>query len=204
MVSAPRHNVVYSFDALNATRLHKYKTYDRQLGTFGFGSPGIVILESKNVVIFGHKYENRGAVAGDYRFAGAVYIFDLGTGAQIRKIMPAETTLEYDMYFGASLLVSGDFLLVGAPGADSGNGRVYVFDINANWTEIRSFGPCDNQVGTNFGDSMAMSSSRFIITASKHSSDQMDNGAVYVGDMTAGVNYSKYIHICSYFNFVLK
>ncbi len=187
MVAAPKlgKGAVYTFDALNGKQLQKFTNYDTPASWWlGVGSSGMVVHSSKNVGIVGHRDENRG---GALSYAGAVYVFDLDTGAKIRKIRPAMSA-EY-MKFGASLFLSGDFLLVGAPGADFGNGRVYVFDVNANWMENTFFGPSDNQAGGRFGASMAMSGPNFIITAYLHSSHQKDNGAVYVG------NYSKFIHM---------
>ncbi len=194
MVSAPQQDngAVYTFDASNGKLLLKFANADTpSTWMFGVGSSGMVIHASKNVGIVGHQYEDRN---GKLTKAGAVYVFDLTTGVQIRKITPAKSA-QY-MYFGDSLIVSGDYLLVGARGADSNyNGRVYVFDTNADWTETTSFGPCDNQAGGRFGAMVAMSGPHFVVTATTHSIDLKGNGAVYVGDETAGVNYSKFIHM---------
>ncbi len=181
---------VYAFYASNGTQFQKFENANIS-ATHVFGASwGMVIHASKNIGIVGHGYDNGN---GTLSFAGAVHIFDLTTGVRIRKIMQAKPAAR--MFFGHTLLLSGDFLLVGASGTDSNNGRVHVFDINADWMEIAFFGPCDNQAGGRFGSIMVMSGPRFIVTAPLHSSDQKKNGAMYVGDVTAGVNYSKFIHM---------
>ncbi len=201
MVSAPKNGYgsVYTFDASNGTQLLKFTNTDTPKSlNLGYGSSGMATHAGKNVGIVGHMYEDRGNTLHD---AGAVYVFDLHTGLQIRKVTPAQSAS--GMRFGCSVLVFGDYLLVGAPcadqKADSMKGRVYVFDINANWAEITSFGPSDDDANGRFGRCMAMSGQNFIVTAYTRSNDErgMENGAVYVGEMTAGLNCSKLIHILS-------
>ncbi len=143
MVSAPHNGIgaVYTFDVSNGTQLLKYTNTDTPKSYhFGAGSSGMVTHASKNVGIVGHREEDRG-VHEEWR-RGAVYVFDLGTGLQIRKITSARSAVG-DL-FGSSLVVFGDFLLVGAPGVDSNKGSVYVFDVSDNWREITSFGQCGN------------------------------------------------------------
>ncbi len=204
---------VYTFDASNGTQLMKFTSTDCKYHTensknFGTGSSGMAIHARKNVGIVGHQREDRN---GTLKGAGAVYVFDLHTGLQIRKITPTQRV--ENMSFGYSLLVFDDFLLVGAPGADSGKGKVYVFEINADWMEISSFGPCDNLSNDWFGTSMAMSGQHFIITAKAlpyHAIEELkmfqkivlslyENGAVYVGETRAGANCSKFIHVYQWY-----
>ncbi len=183
MVSAGYYDngAVYTFDAISGDQLQKFTNTDSPSSlAFGY-SHALAIHNSTNVGIVGHGYEDQG---GMKTAAGAVYVFHLDTGAQIRKIIPAVSAAE--MYFGSSLFVFGDYLLIGAPGADSNKGRVYVFDIKANWTETAFFGPSDNETAGQFGMTIASSGSRFIVSAWKHNGGASGNGALYMGYMSAG------------------
>ncbi len=107
MVSAPSHDngAVYTFNATSGDQLQKFSNADTpESWWFGF-SHGMVIHAGTNVGIVGHSYEDRGLTKSG---AGAVYVFDLNTGKQIRKLTPAVSAA--GMYFGTSLLLSGDYL----------------------------------------------------------------------------------------------
>ncbi len=72
---------VYTFDALNGTQLVKFINTDGPQKA-GFGR-SLAMHQSTNVGIVGHMAENIGGTK-----TGAVYIFDLRTGIQLRKIKP--------------------------------------------------------------------------------------------------------------------
>ncbi len=179
LVTASHLSAVYVFDSLSGEQLQMFTTTSQPKTTwwFGKGSSQLVIHASLNVGIVGQGRESRG---GSMYNAGAIHVFDLSTGALIRKITPA-VPVAY-MLFGSSLAVSGDLLLVGASGASSSSGRVYVFDINANWTEIAFFGPSDDEIGGGFGNTLASFGPQFIVNAWNHGGG---NGAVYVGNTTS-------------------
>ena len=59
--------------------------------------------------------------------------------------------------FGISLAVSGDRMLVGAPGADKLSGRVFAFERSENgWTQSAVINPEDAEPGAVFGTSVAI------------------------------------------------
>lgn len=64
-----------------------------------------------------------GEQAGD----GAVYLFNLKTGAQLSRISSPVASGE----FGTAVATSGTLAVVGAPGANSGAGVFYLFDVEA-------------------------------------------------------------------------
>ncbi len=185
------YGAVYTFDALTGVQRRQFINTDTP-NNWNFGRPDqLAIHAGKNVGIVGHSYEDRG---GTLSYAGAVYIFDLGTGDQVRKITPLSSMAQ--MFFGSSVVVSGDFLMVGARGHSSYKGGVYVVDILADWKETAFFGPSDGEIGGYFGDYMSSSGSYFIVSAWRHDdgpSDGVNNGAVYVGKTTAGAEYSFFI-----------
>ncbi len=190
MVTAYYHGfcgAVYTFDALSGDQRQKFTNTDTPKSWYFGRSDKLAIYAGKNVGIVGHAQENRG---GNLSNAGAVYIFDLGTGAQVRKIPPLFPTA--GMLFGSSVVVSGDFLMVGAPRHCSGKGGVYVFDILADWEETAFFGLSDGQIGGEFGDYMSSSGPDFIVSAWAHAAEpghDVNNGAVYVGKTIAGAKY---------------
>ncbi len=185
MVSAVNNGIgaVYTFDALSGDQLQKF--VNRDAPQTGFGSScGLAIHSSTNVGIVGHNWEGRN---GKMPKAGAVYVFDLSTGAQLRKITPADSAA--GMFFGISLVLSGGFLVVGAQSHCSGRGSVFVFNINANWTETAFFGPSDGEIGGIFGRSVASNGQYFIVGAKNHVNGPSSSGAVYVEKTTAGAKY---------------
>ena len=57
--------------------------------------------------------------------SGAVYVFDASSGAQLAKLEP--NSPDWQGYFGSSVAVKGDTIVVGARWEDRYDGRVYVF-----------------------------------------------------------------------------
>ncbi len=177
MVSACHHGfgAVYTFDAFSGDQLQKYTNTDFPK-SWEFGhSTGLAIHTGRNVGIVGHPEAGSSP--------GAVYVFDLNSGTQIKKITKAGSN-----WFGASLCVVKDFLLIGC----SGRNKVYVFDINANWTEMAFFGPPDKE-SSSFGRLLASSGPHFIVTAWTHDGGATNNGALYIGNTTAGTVKSKFV-----------
>ncbi len=186
---------VYVFDALSGKEVQKFVNTDTpEMTEFGSGSSRLAIHAGTNVGIVGHPTED-----GNLTNAGAVYVFDLNTGAQIRKLTPAVPAA--GMLFGSSLCLMTDgkasTLIIGAPGAVSNDGRVYTFDIEANWMEVLNFPASDNERAGRFGENMFSSGPYFVIAASGHDDGLIngtENGAVYsyIGNRTASSKYSKF------------
>ncbi len=181
IVSAPAHGsgAVYIFDASSGEQLQTFTNTDPIEADKVFGrQPALDLDANMNVGIVGNPVNKNGSIAN----VGAVYIFDLTTGNEIRKITPAVPIS--NLFFGFSLFVSADFLMVGAP---SGSGRVYVFDINDNWKELTFFLAPNNEATTGLGENMATSGQQFIIDAFDGGPlDGVRNGAVYLGNLTKG------------------
>ncbi len=74
---------------------------------------GISVGISGNTVVVGVDQDDTGATD-----AGAAYVFDATTGSLLRTLSKP-TPVAYD-YFGASVAVSGDMVVVGAFGEDTG------------------------------------------------------------------------------------
>ena len=61
--------------------------------------------------------------------SGVVYVFDVRTGRQLRKIVPSDPAA--DDQFGYALAADGKHLVVGAAQKNMGSGAAYVFPVNS-------------------------------------------------------------------------
>ena len=124
--------------------------------------------------------------------SGAVYVFDLTTGAQLAKVFPTDA---YGCYwFGAALAVSGSQLVVGAPRARSpcasGSlaGAAYTFDAST-FVQIGKLVASDASSRDEFGSAVAASQRpggqiRVLVGAPGASNGQ---GAVYSALLSGAV-----------------
>lgn len=123
---------------------------------------------------------------------GAVYLFsrtdDTWTPSeQLIAMDGAESDL-----FGASVAIAGDTLVVGAPlvdsGEDSNQGAAYVFARTpSDWTELGSLTPADDDVGTDFGQSVAIDGNAAVVGAPSTTVDgNEEQGAAHVFTRTDG------------------
>ena len=110
--------------------------------------------------------------------SGSVYLFDFDGVSSWNETgkLYASDPASID-YFGSSLAMEGDRMLVGARGEDpsgvSAAGSVYVFEHNGtNWVETYKIVAEDGLASDNFGISVAIENDRAVIGA--HNND--DNG----------------------------
>lgn len=108
-------------------------------------------------------------------FAGSAYIFknNTGTWIEVQKIVSSDRAVQD--YFGQSIAISGDYIIVGVQYEDenvSGGstqaeaGSVYIFKNNAGiWTQVQKIVASDRAVGDMFGFSVAISGDYAIVGA---------------------------------------
>jgi hypothetical protein len=189
---------------------------------------GISVAISGDTVVVGASFEDSGSTGvnstpddtGDFNFnSGAAYVFVRSgtTWTQQAYLKPAAvgTTQEFDQ-FGISVAVSGDTVVVGAPGEGSSTlgvnstpnesassaGAAYVFVRNAGvWTQQAYLKPAavgTTQAGDQFGSSVAISGDTVIVGANLESSNStgvnstpnentVASGAAYIFVRNAGV-----------------
>jgi choice-of-anchor B domain-containing protein len=98
---------------------------------------------------------------------GVVYVYERAAGGEWRRsarLTPDDTTGQN--MFGASVALSGDVALIGAPLEDSIKGSVYVFRRSANgWERAGKFTASDAAGRTGFGFGLALDGERALITA---------------------------------------
>ncbi|MBN2522276.1 MAG: T9SS type A sorting domain-containing protein [Bacteroidales bacterium] len=153
---------------------------------------------SGNYIIVGAKYEDEDTLGGNtLDEAGSAYIFEIdsnGRWNEVQKIVAPDRATED--YFGTSVSISNNTLVIGADGEDedaSGEntvdyaGSAYIFerDSNGNWSEIQKIVASERSVEDGFGGSVCVSGDYAIIGVTGEDEDGsggnfLDNaGAAY-------------------------
>ncbi|MEA1050991.1 FG-GAP repeat protein [Lamprobacter modestohalophilus] len=128
-----------------------------------------VAISGDYVVIGAHLEDENGSQAG------AAYLFNANTGAQIAKLTSSDIA-RFD-HFGASVAIDGDYILIGATRDDdqgSSSGAAYLFDTSG--TQLQKFTASDGSNGAAFGSSVAIDGNTLLIGAS----EQFGNGSAYL------------------------
>lgn len=113
----------YLFDLTTGNELHKLIAEDGwQYDALGYSAE----LEGSYAVLGARGDDDKGSNSG------SVYIFDVSSGNQIRKILsPDGYTSDY---FGESMSINGGKIAIGSKGADgsaTNSGAVYIYDISS-------------------------------------------------------------------------
>jgi hypothetical protein len=100
---------------------------------------------------------------------------------------PWKITADHPMYsdsFGYSVSSSGDYMLVGAPGADSYQGAAYIFHLDqgspGDWRQIRKLVASDAAVEDLFGYSASISGDFALVSAHCEDGTGTHRGAAYL------------------------
>ncbi|HWN97281.1 MAG TPA: hypothetical protein VNT99_19775, partial [Methylomirabilota bacterium] len=122
---------------------------------------------------------------------GAAYVFVRQGSNWTQQAMLTANPPVANGTFGRSVAIDGNTIIVGAPGFST-MGRAYVFvRSGTNWTQQTSFvapNP-DNQIGSEFGASVDISSERIVIGAPEVAATESEApaGAVYVSQRIGSV-----------------
>lgn len=125
--------------------------------------------------------------------AGAAYVFDALTGAEIRKIVAADAG-PYG-WFGASVATHGDLVLIGSPGDDVNgvsSGAAYLFDLQTG-QQLVKYLPADGALGDRFGGAVALFGDTALIGAPEDNDNGSDSGSAYVFDAGTGAPHFKLV-----------
>jgi hypothetical protein len=142
-----------------------------------YGSFGISVAVSGDTVVVG--------AYGDDSSKGATYVFARNQGGavpdnwgQVKKLTAADGAA-YD-WFGVSVAISGDTVVVGAYGDDS-KGAAYVFARNRDgadqWGQVKKLTASDGAAGDWFGASVVLSGDTVVVGAVFGNANR---GAAYV------------------------
>ncbi len=146
---------------------------------------GYSVSISGNTVVVG---ANRDDDAGS--MSGSAYVFERNQGGadnwgQVTKLTASDAAT--DDWFGASVSISGDTVVVGASGDDDTeilSGSAYVFERNQggadNWGEVKKLTASDPTFGAEFGISVSISGDTVVIGAYFNSGPATWSGSAYV------------------------
>ncbi|KAL7518168.1 hypothetical protein ACHAWX_003022 [Stephanocyclus meneghinianus] len=147
-----------------------------------------VSISGKFAVVGAHLDDDNG------NNSGAAYVFELdessGTWIQKAKLTAADAAA-YD-YFGSSVGISGNVVVVGAYGEDEkGNdsGSAYIFQLNEStgvWNQKAKLTAADGGVSDNVGNSVGISGSIVVVGAHLDDDNGSNSGAAYVFELNEG------------------
>ncbi|MEM6398387.1 MAG: hypothetical protein AAF741_18705, partial [Bacteroidota bacterium] len=182
-------------DSGNWSQSQKLVASDRQEGDqFGFS----VAISGDYAVVGAWAEDPQDDMDNELSFAGSAYVFekdDNGNWAQVQKLIASDR--EAGDFFGWSVSISGDFVVVGArnssPDYDSGDplitaGAAYIFkrDEVGSWNEEQKLLASDRDTGDLFGASVSISGSTLVVgsTGDEGENQISDAGAVYVFELS--------------------
>ncbi|MBZ0171478.1 MAG: FG-GAP repeat protein, partial [Phycisphaerales bacterium] len=120
------------------------------------------------------------------QFAGAAYVFNAETGAQLYKLLAADGE-EFD-YFGYRVAVFGSTAVIAATGEDTGGynaGAVYLFDVAAGIQTAKMLAP-EAASSDGFGQSLDIHGSTVLIGAPNNDDLGGSTGSAYVFNAVDG------------------
>jgi hypothetical protein len=163
----------------DVSQIAKIQPNDVEFGD-NFGSS---VSISGDYIVVGSYYED--TVAED---AGAAYVFKRNSDTsndttQIAKIQASDKEA-YD-YFGISVSISGDYIVVGAYGEDTGGnntGAAYVFKRNSDSdvSQVAKLQASDKEVNDSFGEPVSIDGDYIVISATAEDSGASNAGAAYL------------------------
>ena len=185
IVGAPNDNT----GALYAGSAYLYDvTTGALLQTFNNPTPGqydffgLSVSISGDKVLIGAYGDNTGVTD-----AGSAYLYDATTGALLQTFNNP-TPGQFD-YFGQSVSISGDKVLIGAIGDDTGStntGSVYLYDATTG-ALLQTFNNPTPEASDYFGQSVSISGNKVLIGAHKDNTGVTQAGSAYLFDATTGV-----------------
>jgi hypothetical protein len=153
------------------------------------GEFGTSVAISGNLAIIGKPSDTVTGVAR----AGSAYVYDVATGALLRKIsnpnpIPVGAAYSGGGYFGVSVAISGNIAVIGAASDNTGaanTGSAYIYDVTTGvlLQTINNPTPEANDV---FGISVAISSDTVVIGAYGDNTGASQAGSAYIYDVTTG------------------
>jgi hypothetical protein len=146
---------------------------------------GSSVSISGDTVVVGAR--GKGAAGTDH---GAVYVFERNHGGadkwgQVTKLTASDA--EDQDWFGISVSISGDTVVVGASGEDGAGtdrGAAYVFERNQDgadaWGQVTKLVTSDAEDSEYFGDTVAISGDTVVVGASGEDGAGTDRGAAHI------------------------
>ncbi|MCB9354614.1 MAG: HYR domain-containing protein [Lewinellaceae bacterium] len=148
-------------------------------------------LFGASVAVFG-KYAVVGAKNADLAYVLKSNELSPDQWEQVAILNPAQVD-DHD-FFGASVGISGDLLVVGAPqdddlGPDAGAAYVFVKNASDNWNLVKKLTASDGFSADNFGTTVSVSGDHILVGASMNDEKGLNAGAAYLfGKDQGGAN----------------
>ncbi|MFT5284648.1 MAG: hypothetical protein ACI8TQ_000805 [Planctomycetota bacterium] len=162
----------YLFDASTGAELMKLLPSDGAATDF-FGT---AVAVNQTMAIVGARGD---ADSGGF-LAGSAYLFDLGTGAQVAKLLA--TTGAIGDQFGVSVAINGTTALVGAEfavGNVANSGSAYTFDPMSG-VQLAQITVSDGASNDRFGHTVALDGPRIVIGSYLDTENGSNSGSAYV------------------------
>ena len=155
---------VYNMDGTGEVKIEA--SDGAQYDAFGYS-----VASGSNKIVVGAPFDDDNGSA-----SGSVYVYDLD-GTNELKITPSDGSIA--SYFGSTVAVGNNKIVVASPAGSTTTGAVYVFNLDG--TGQIKFTASDVANGDVFGDSVALSDSKIIVGAGyKTDNGVFRSGAVYV------------------------
>ncbi|QSZ40615.1 hypothetical protein GJV85_00265 [Sulfurimonas aquatica] len=150
---------------------------------------GTTVAVSGEYVVVGAPYEDADGISN----AGSAYVYkkdENGSLGQVQKLQA--TTPSADDNFGRSVAISENFIVVGAPNEDTtatNAGSVYLYERLSNGTIsfISQYQASNASASSNFGSSLAMDGSYFVVGAPKEDTLSENSGTAYLFQISGSV-----------------
>lgn len=154
-----------------------------------FDGFGLAMSIGGDTVVAGVSADN---VAGN--FAGSAHVFERNAGGaanwgHVKKLISADAA--GSDFFGASVSIDGDRIVVGATGDDAAVpdcGSAYAFERNAggvdNWGQVQKLNASDAAGGDGFGRSISISGDTVVVGADEDHTAVTNSGSAYVFDLS--------------------
>ena len=142
---------------------------------------------SGDFLVIGAKYEDAGGIT----YAGSAYVFEnvAGTWTQTQKLEASDGG-GYSDYFGGSVSISGDYIVIGIIGDDdkgSAAGAAEIFkNISGVWTFMKKLLASDGALGDSFGYSVSIKGDAVMVGATEEDTGGTAAGAVYLYNRNCG------------------
>ncbi len=146
---------------------------------------GISVSISGDYVIAGSEFDDDGG-----KNSGSAYIFNRSGSSwtQQAKITASDATT-FD-YFGASVSINGNYVIIGADGEDdveNASGSAYIFKRSgSSWTEQTRIKADDADLTDNFGDAVALGNNYSIVGAFNDDDAGNASGSAYIYSADGG------------------
>jgi cyclophilin family peptidyl-prolyl cis-trans isomerase len=138
---------------------------------------GYAVAVDANFIIVGAPKDNQ---------KGAAYIFEYSDGSWTQQAKLTASDGQINDYFGSSVSISRNHVIIGALGDDEFTGSAYVFDCNDGiWTQRAKLLAYEGQAGDWFGRSVSISGDCAIVGADLYDVPRADNPDILVRDCGA-------------------